>query len=1046
VLSSKATRKGVDYHRLATSKRGKDDGLLSDKATVDNGNHRGVELLAVGQRVRLRGRIWEVEGTADAGNGQLISLRNAADPLQTLRVVADVERIEVLPGAELDGALAPYRDWKILHDALTITQRPAPGELVGFDQAKIAIQDYQLIPTIRAFQRPMQRILIADDVGLGKTVEAIVLMLELRARRRADRVLIICPAGLQDQWCDELVDKSGLDFELFDAQRVREVTQQHQRGENPWDVCRRIVTSIDYVKRPDIRRRLRDPRWDLVIIDEAHYLGESSTGNKVYRTARSRFGQFIARQTESLVLLTATPHTGDPQSFYSLIALVDDKLVASPGEMTRDRTAPVVVRRYKKDIRDRVDPSRSRFPGIEVETVAVPFANPEEAQLYRLVHRYTQRRWKRAGADSAVGFAMTVIKKRLVSSRAALIATLEARRASLSDDAPDVDVKRGLLADYRAGVPLSEEETALAEARVVAAPPLDAEDRARERKELDKLVAEARAVPGDDGKARCLLRELDRLVSGSATGTREKTIVFTEFRDTHEYLKWFLERNGYAGRIATLTGGLSRGERTKAIKRFATPDMDVLLATDAASEGLNLQEHCRMLYHYELPWNPNRLEQRNGRVHRYGQHREVIVRNFALVDTLDARILELLIEKTRRIYEELGSAGDVIGVMAGVDWEKLLMDSSGLAVDADKAELEVSRARAKIDEEAERSKRELLAWQDRAAPPRSTFDEPARLEVEEACAQSSHARLSAERRRAIVERMVGVAGGRVHDVAGEPGVVRIAVPQRLRSGVSELIERAVFDASHSPHGDRGVELLATQHPLLQAVGVAARAALYDPTAPLAGARLAAKVANVAQAGVLFTFAVRFALAGGETYAEELVPVFTPERTPVETTLAEDRALFEAQELPGRLHSRVMERLRATVFVERREEAEHEAIVRAVNRAVELSEREASRAAQLVADVTRWAVAKRGWLERQLAPANPEMALIFDEETRSAQREDDEAYRRQRRRFEQELETLDAAVRERLNDIARRRNVLAPQRVELVGALFVVPTFETVRSA
>ena len=271
--------------------------MIEENVTRENGS------LAVGQRINLRGRVWEIEEASDAGNDQLLGLRNVAAPLDTLRVFAAVERLEVLPPPMLDGALAPYRDWKILHDAVTLTQRPAPGELVQFDQAKVIPDDYQLVPTIRAFSRPMQRILIADDVGLGKTIEAIVLMLELRARRRADRVLVVCPAGLQDQWCDELLDSAGLDFDLFDSQRVREIAQQHQRGENPWEVRRRIVTSIDYVKRPEVRRRLRDPRWDLVIVDEAHYLSETSSGSKVYRTARSRFGEFIARQTESLVLL-----------------------------------------------------------------------------------------------------------------------------------------------------------------------------------------------------------------------------------------------------------------------------------------------------------------------------------------------------------------------------------------------------------------------------------------------------------------------------------------------------------------------------------------------------------------------------------------------------------------------------------------------------------------------------------------------------------------------------------------------------------------------
>ncbi|MFY9658732.1 MAG: macro domain-containing protein [Methylocystis sp.] len=1005
-------------------------------------NARVAVSVAVGQRLRLRARIWDVEDASDAGGGQLLALRNASNPLETLRVIADVERFEILPPPQLDGPLAPYRDWKILHDALTLVQRPAPGELVGFDQARITAEDYQLIPTIRAFQRPMQRILIADDVGLGKTVEAILLMLELRARRRADRILVVCPAGLQDQWSDELLDKAGLEFEIFDAEHVREIVQQHQRGENPWDVCRRIITSIDYVKRLDVRRRLRDPKWDLVIVDEAHYLSETSSGAKTYRTARSRFGQFIARQTESLVLLTATPHTGDPQSFYSLISLVDDKLVASPSEMTRERTAPVVVRRYKKDIRDPIDPSRSRFPSIDVATISVPFAEPKEAELYRLVHRYTQRRWKRAGADTAVGFAMTVIKKRLVSCRAALIATLEARRSALSDEPLEVDVKRGLLADYRAGAPLSEQETEAAESRVIAAPPVDSEDRAGERRELDKLIATARSVPGDDSKALQLLRALDELTTETNGHAGEKAMVFTEFRDTHDFLRAFLERNGYAGRIATLTGAMNRAQRTAEIKRFADPGVAVLLATDAASEGLNLQEHCRVLFHYELPWNPNRLEQRNGRVHRYGQKHPVLVRNLALSDTLDARILDLLMQKTQRIYNELGSAADVIGVMGGIDWGSLLMDTSGLAENPAEADVEVRRAQERIERDTERTKRELLAWQDRFAPSRSTFDEMARREVDQACATSAHLRLSPDRRRAVVERAVSLAGGRVEQAAGDAGVVRIVVPQRLRLGVADVIERAVFDPADTPRGARGVALLVAQHPLLQAIGVAARAALYDPTAPFARARLAAKIANVPNAGVLFTFVARFALADGETYAEEMIPVLVAEGMPCGTTAAEDRALLDAPELSGAPRAGVVERLRTTLFVERRGEAEGAALERTVARAQEFLERERSRSARLAEDVERWAHAKRAWLEAQLAPANRVMSLILDEETAAAQREDDEAYRRQRRRFEQELETLDLARRERLDAIARRQDVRAPEHLEFVGALFLVPVYET----
>lgn len=232
-------------------------------------------------------------------------------------MIARVEDIEPLPTPRLGSTLADYRRWQDFHAAIACALTPPPGILGGFEQAKIVTEDYQLVPVIRAFERPMQRILLADDVGLGKTIEAILIMLELRARGRGERILIVAPAGLQDQWALELQDKAGLTFEIFDSQRVLEIRQQLHVGRNPWAARRLIITSVDYVKRPDPKRALRDITWDLVVVDEAHYLSETSAQGRTYRTERSRFGTFIANQTDNLLLLTATPHNGDPQSLWS---------------------------------------------------------------------------------------------------------------------------------------------------------------------------------------------------------------------------------------------------------------------------------------------------------------------------------------------------------------------------------------------------------------------------------------------------------------------------------------------------------------------------------------------------------------------------------------------------------------------------------------------------------------------------------------------------------------------------------------------------------
>ncbi len=482
------------------------------------------------QRVRVRGRVWEIDAApSEVETTQVLVLRDVQERTSTIEVIAEIETIDVLPPTALPKTLAPFGRWRDLHAAIACTMKPAPDNLGGFDQAKVRTEDYQLVPVIRAFDRPLQRILIADDVGLGKTVEAILILFELHARARADRVLILCPAGLQDQWRDEMLDKTGLEFEIYDSTRVLEVRQQSRVGQNPWTARRRIITSVDYAKRADVKRALRDVPWDLVIADEAHYLSETSSEGRAYRTERSRFAQFIADRTDSLFLLTATPHNGDPRSLYSLIELLDPALVASPESLSGATVAPVVVRRYKSDILD--EQGRPRFKGIDVRSIPVPFGDERERRLYDAVVKYCRKLWRR-DAGTAVGFAMTVIKKRLMSSRYALERTLEARLETLADEPLDLETKRGVLRDYREGAPLTEEQMEAAERQVLAAPAGDAEERAKERREIERLLRTSQAIPAEvDSKFAKLLTELQALHAGSVTGKPEKAIVFTEFRD-----------------------------------------------------------------------------------------------------------------------------------------------------------------------------------------------------------------------------------------------------------------------------------------------------------------------------------------------------------------------------------------------------------------------------------------------------------------------------------------------------------------------------------
>jgi hypothetical protein len=617
--------------------------------------------------------------------------------------------------------------------------------------------------------------------------------------------------------------------------------------------------------------------------------------------------------------------------------------------------------------------------------------------------------------------------------------TLETRLATLADEPLDLETKRGLLADYRAGAPLTEAQQDEAERQVIAAPPADAEDRAKERREIERLLKQAREIPSDvDSKITHLLDALSRLHDGSATGRPEKAIVFTEFRDTHGYLLEALAGVGYKHGIATLTGAMSRDERTKQIEHFGRPGTMLLLATDAASEGLNLQEHCRVVLHYELPWNPNRLEQRNGRVYRWGQRYDVLVRNLTYSETYDAHILDVLMAKTERIRKDLGAASDVIGVMSALPWETLLMSGGGvLAEDAP----EIARVEESVEREVRAQTERLLKWRDAELGPTKAFDADETESVDAYRRRGAGRRLDPARRQRIVEWIVPAFGGRV-EKAGD--LVAVDVPQSLRRDLTSRIEAAAFSYEAIPVGRKDVAVLGMFHPLLVACGTTARTALYDGTSMLGSARVSAKITDTAHAGVLYTFAVRYGLGDGSTHSEEIVPIFAPLDAAVSRDRAADEALVEAHPQRGSLgpDAPIVRQLRDAMPEGGAPEAAiAEALRRAAERAADLERSEAERSAGMLAEIDAWGVAKRAWLESQLVAPEAQILLELDEAHARLERGERELFERQRRRLRQQLETLDATARERRERMERRSRVLAPSSVDLIGALLIVPAAE-----
>jgi superfamily II DNA or RNA helicase len=465
------------------------------------------------------------------------------------------------------------------------------------------ILPYQLAPAV-AIASGTPRVLLADEVGLGKTIQAGWILGDLLAREPGARALVAVPAGLRDQWLSELGERFALTIERVDAAWLRAAVAGRPADVSPWAAPGAYLGSIDFLKRPDVARALAGVTWDLLVVDEAHTAAAP--------TDRHAALSQIAAAARRVVLISATPYSGDTAGLASLVAL---------GALAGD-APPLMFRRSRGDVDDRRR-RRHRFATVRIGRA--------EARLQRLLGRYTRDVW-RGAPDAADGarLAMTILRKRALSSPAAARRSL-ARRLELLRGAAPTPRQLSLFDD---GL---ETDDALPEA-ALATPGLA--DAGLESRWLAALVAAAERAVAADSKRRLLVRLIAR-----ARG--EAVIVFTEYRDTLRDLA------GALPGALQLHGGLAGGERA-AVQRAFNDRGGILLATDAAAEGLNLQQRCRLLVNYELPWNPARLEQRIGRVDRIGQRRTVHAISLVARDTAEDLVVAALARRLVRVAATLG--------------------------------------------------------------------------------------------------------------------------------------------------------------------------------------------------------------------------------------------------------------------------------------------------------------------------------------------------------------------------------------------------------
>jgi superfamily II DNA or RNA helicase len=532
------------------------------------------------------------------------------------------------------------------------------------------------------------RFLLADDPGAGKTIMAGLLMKELIARGDLQRCMVVCPGSLAEQWQDELYRRFHLPFEILTNDNL-----EAARTGNWFLETNLVIARLDKLSRnEDVQQKLQAPdcRWDFIVCDEAHKLSATYFGSEIKYTKRYRLGQLLSTLTRHFLLMTATPHNGKEEDFQLFMALLDgDRFEGRFRDGVHQVDVSDLMRRMVKENLLKFD-ATPLFP--ERIAYTVPYKlSPAEAQLYKAVTDYVRDEFNRAEAlqndkrAGTVGFALTILQRRLASSPEAIYQSLRRRRERLENRLRELELlQRGAqpaTATAPVGPVLDEEdvqdledapdnEVEEAEEQI-----LDQATAARTIAELKAEIAtlknlEDLALSVRKSGADTKWRELASLFSEIFTpaSARQKLVIFTEHRDTLNYLQNRIETLlGHQHALVIIHGGMGREERMKAQESFKhDPEVQVLLATDAAGEGINLQR-AHLMVNYDLPWNPNRIEQRFGRIHRIGQTEVCHLWNLVAEETREGDVYRRLLEKLEEARSDLG--GQVFDVLGKLQFD-----------------------------------------------------------------------------------------------------------------------------------------------------------------------------------------------------------------------------------------------------------------------------------------------------------------------------------------------------------------------------------------
>lgn len=648
----------------------------------------------IGQRLKLEGHFNEavtIEGIHPLGTGYEIRVRRGSGVLDETILSADEVQalLNSLQPEPPPVTLANPHHLRLLVESARIRLAYAHDPQFAVSLSGIRTLPHQIEAVYdKMLPQPRLRFLLADDPGAGKTIMAGLYIKEMKLRQAIERVLILVPAPLTIQWQDELLRFFGESFQIIHA------GNDQQQLINPWQRENQIIASLDYAKQPEVRERVWQQHWDLVIIDEAHKCAaytkrRTGRADDVEKTRRYQLAERLSALADHVILATATPHHGDDDRFGHFMRLLDPDVFPEPhryGEQAREirqsilslgPNSPWAIRRLKEDLRD--INGRRLFPDRHTQTVSFQL-NPAEYTLYKAVTAYINEFLPQTSGTKkqSVALTRTVFQRRMASSANAIYESLRRRLE-----------KQGRILEELEALPPSQRARYLERLRGrltdVEQDEDDLDDDARddlldsftaaeaveqlrgEVAALKDLVEQARRVrdQAPDSKLKALRECLQQAQFNELTDGRGKLLLFTEHRDTLTYLRKHLEQWGYS--TCEIHGGMNPRERKQAQDLFRT-QIQVCVATEAAGEGINLQ-FCHLMINYDLPWNPARLEQRMGRIHRIGQERDVYVYNFVAYESeagqpvVEGSILHRLLEKLDEMRNALGPGRvyDVVG-------------------------------------------------------------------------------------------------------------------------------------------------------------------------------------------------------------------------------------------------------------------------------------------------------------------------------------------------------------------------------------------------